>query len=502
MKTWNALFVCLFWCAGSARAADLAAPKVMETPMGADVEKAEAKTEPAKEAPKADKPENRKKEEAKAAEEEGKAAPAAAIPEIVEKPKAKVLTAAESLAAEWKFLGDEAQSADGEIQDGAVEHLKVFVDKRLEAPMRPDALYLLAGLRQKRGDVKGGLVDLLRLVYEYPESKHAMKAKSDFLDGAGRKFSRRLKAAEEELVKTPKSEDKAERLALLCEKLGGSMEDSLYEASVEEIHRFETRFADYAGADKVEFSLAGLHAAGGRSVMALVAYQKLLAVRPDSALRPKAQFAVGAVYADSLKDYKKAIEAFSEVVEKYPGSPEVLASLQRSSQLYSDRLKQYQLAVEVDEKIVKLFPKTDGALAALKDAAKLQRERLKAPGDAIKTDQRLAAMFPTAGVDALREAAAIARKDLKDYKQEVEIRRAIAKSYASAKEAPEELYAAAEVCEDDLKDNEQALSLYKELGTSFPGTKQAKKAAERLAKLDKAAAPVPAPVPAPAPEKP
>ena len=114
---------------------------------------------------------------------------------------------------------------------------------------------------------------------------------------------------------------------------------------------------------------------------------------------------------------------------------------------------------------------------------------MKAPADAIKTDQRLAEMFPNAAVDALREAATIARKDLKDYKQEVEIRHGIAKNFATTKEAPEELFAAAEVAEDDLKDDAQALLLYKEISASFPGSKQAKKAESRVAKLDKGAPP-------------
>ncbi len=459
--------------------------------------KEEPKAEAAKEEPKpqekkAEAPKEEKKKEAPKPAEKKKET-AVEAPKAEEKPAPSPLSPEERLQAEWKYLSARAQSADGEIQDGVIEHLKVFIEKYRDASMRPDALYLLAGLRQKRGDVKGGLVDLLRLAYEYPESKYAMKARSDFLDGAGKKFSRKFKPAEEALAKAPKSDDKTERLASLAENLGAGMEDNMYDASVDMIHHFEARFPDYAGADKMQWSLGQLHEKANQPASALVAYEELLAVHPESALRPKTQFAVGALYADNIKDYKKAVEAFADVVEKYPSSPEVLPSLQRSAGLYSDKLRQYQLAVEIDEKIVKLFPKTDGALSALRDEASLQRERLKAPQDAIKTDQRLAEMFPTAGVAALQDAATIARKDLKDFKQEVEIRHSIAKNYASAKEAPEELWNAATTAEEDLKDDQQAIALYKELAANFPGAKQAKKASSRLEKLDTTASPNPAP---------
>jgi len=326
-------------------------------------------------------------------------------------------------------------------------------------------------------------VDFLRIVYEYPDSKLALKAKSAFLEGAAKKLPGRLKAAESDLVKTPQSQDKTERLALLIEKLASSMEDSLYDTSVEEVRRFQVRFPDYPASDKIQWSLGQLHEKAGKSGAALLAYRKLMSVYPDSGLLADAQFSIGTLYADSLKDYKQAIDAFLEVVDKYPDSAKVQAALQRAAQLYSDRLKQYELAVELDQKIVKLFPKTDAALKAFKDAAMLQRERLKQPAEAIKTDQDLAAMFAPSAVEALLDAATIARKDLTDYKQEVEIRHGIAKNYPASKDAAEQLFEAAYVAETDLKDTEQATTLYKELQTNFPISKQAKKAGDRLAKL-------------------
>ncbi len=486
MKSWNALLLCAA-LAAPALAEDPAAPAFPD--VDAPAEAAAPKASPAAEtaavpapAPAAAVAEPAAPVEAPAAEAAKKDEPkAAGAPKP--KPRPKPLSPEERLQAEWQFLSTAAQDPNGDISEAAVDDLRAFTERYPDAEMRPDALFLAASLRQKRGDVKGGLVDFLRIVYEYPDSKLALKAKSAFLEGAARKLPGRLKVAESDLVKTPQSDDKTERMALLIEKLATAMEDSLYDTTVEEVRRFQIRFPDYPASDKIQWSLGQLHEKAGKSGAALLAYRELMSVYPDSALLPDAQFTIGSLYADSLRDYKQAIDAFLEVVDKYPDSPKVQQALQRAAQLYSDRLKQYELAVELDQKIVKLFPKTDAALKAYKDAATLQRERLRQPGDAIKTDQGEADMFPSAAVEALLDAATIARKDLTDYKQEIEIRHGIAKNYASVKEAPEQLFEAGYVAENDLKDPVQAAALYKELQTIFPSSKQAKKAGDRQTKL-------------------
>ncbi|MBI5629779.1 MAG: tetratricopeptide repeat protein [Elusimicrobia bacterium] len=388
--------------------------------------------------------------------------------------------------AEWKFLRETADEERVEVIDAAIEDLDVFVEQHPDSPNRADALFILASLRQKKGDYKPAMVDLLKLLHEYPGSKMSLQAKSAFLDLAEKRLNRKLKPAAGELVRTPEAESAAERLALLLEKLSTSMEDSLYEPTALEIRRFQMRFQDYPGLDKLQWSLAQLQERSAKYAAALLSYRKLLSVYQDSPYRSKAQFAMGSLYAERLRDYKKAIEAYQELVDKYPGSGDVLPALEQTAQLFSEKLRQYELAVEVEQRIVKLFPKTPGALKAFQDMARLQRDRLGRPLEAIETYKRVAEQFRAhEGVQALQSAAAIARKDLKDYNMEIELRRKIAEDFAADREASQELYSVAEIYEGDLNDVDKAIEVYREVSSKFPGTKASGKAESRAAKLEK-----------------
>jgi len=51
---------------------------------------------------------------------------------------------------------------------------------------------------------------------------------------------------------------------------------------------------------------------------AIKTYEEILKVYPDSPLAYKAQFLIGFVYSENLKDHEKAKENYKKVIEKYP----------------------------------------------------------------------------------------------------------------------------------------------------------------------------------------
>ncbi len=390
-----------------------------------------------------------------------------------------------ALEAEWVLLKASAEDSGSGVAEAAIEELEAFVDRNQESPLKPEALQLLASLRQKKGEYPAALVDFLRLLYEHPEAKLTLQAKSGFLELAERRLPRKLRPLAGELAQVPAGGSAAARLAQLAERLSGLPDDYLYEPALAEFRRLLRRFPDYPESDRVQWGLGQLHERADKPARALLAYRRLLAVFPESPLIPKARFALGQVYAEGLREPKRAIEAFQELFERHPGAPEVLASLERTAQLLSEKLKQHGLAVEVLDRIVKLFPKSEGALKAFNSMARLQRDKLGQSAEAVKTYLRLAEQFGPAGLEALQSAASVARRDLKDYAQEAALRRRIAADFPSAKEAASELLAAGEIYEGDLKDPAKALEVYKELSGKFPGTREARKASERAARLEK-----------------
>jgi outer membrane protein assembly factor BamD (BamD/ComL family) len=51
---------------------------------------------------------------------------------------------------------------------------------------------------------------------------------------------------------------------------------------------------------------------------AIKTYEEILKVYPDSPLAYKAQFLIGFVYSENLKDIEQAKESYRRVIEKYP----------------------------------------------------------------------------------------------------------------------------------------------------------------------------------------
>jgi len=397
---------------------------------------------------------------------------------------AVVATPIDRRVAAWAFVKTIASNPAPAFLDAAADETALFLARWPDAPENAAALFTLAGLRQKQGDDKAAMMAYLRLIYAYPESEQALQAKSAYLGLVEKRSSRRIRPALNELVSVPQSDSSVERLASLARRLSGDPGELMYEPATEFIRGFITRFAEYAALDQIVWSLAVLHERGGKPAAALIVYRELLATFPNSRLKASAQMAIGDLYAGDLRDIKAAIDAYQELINRYPRSESVLPALQKTAVLFDEKLQQYALAVEMYEKIISLFPKTDGALNAFKQEARLERDRLDKPADAVKTYQRLADQFgyPT-GADALREAANVARKWLKDYALEATLHTQIATVYPDSKEAPQELYTAAQVYESDAKDTNKAIATYTEVAAKFPNSRYARKGAERAAKL-------------------
>lgn len=466
--------------AAAPAAAAPAAPatEVSDTPAAPAAE--EAKKEAPKEEPKKEEPKPEPKADPKP---EPKAEPKKDGEGAVSPSPAKAARVA-GPEEEYAFAKAAAEDADADIAEAAMADLELFARRYPESPLAPEALLQLAGLRQKKGDWQPAMTTLLRLLYEYPSTKVGLRAKSDFLTLVDKKASRKQRQLLADLVKVPETGEKADRLFYVWNKLVDDAPDALYEPVAAEIRDFMVRFPGHKSSDRLQAQLARLHSVNGKPEAALLACRKLLALYPDSGLRSKAQLFVGDIYAESLRDPKKAIDAYQELALQYPGAPELLPSLQKSASLFEDKLKQYDLAVEMHEKVVAGFPKTAASLAALKSIAKLQRDRLAKPADAVKTLTKLSSMHGGQdGVDALLQAADWSRRDLKDMQRQAELLRKVADDYAAAKEAPQALFDSAAVYEADLKDNAKALEIYKEVESKFPSNRVAKKAADKAAKL-------------------
>jgi TolA-binding protein len=121
----------------------------------------------------------------------------------------------------------------------------------------------------------------------------------------------------------------------------------------------------------LQLVLGNLHLKKEEYLRARLAYEKLIAMYPDSRLLVKAKRSLADVLADNLKDYYGAISVYQEVAANYPGTEEAWAAYGQLARL-SERQKKYGLAVEVYEKIIALYPETPAAYDAFQSEARIR----------------------------------------------------------------------------------------------------------------------------------
>jgi outer membrane protein assembly factor BamD (BamD/ComL family) len=74
----------------------------------------------------------------------------------------------------------------------------------------------------------------------------------------------------------------------------------------------------YPDGEKLLYSEAQSFSEEGNFASAIKIYEEILKLYPESRYSCKAQFLIGFVYSENLKNYGKAKEIFAEVIEKYP----------------------------------------------------------------------------------------------------------------------------------------------------------------------------------------
>jgi outer membrane protein assembly factor BamD (BamD/ComL family) len=391
---------------------------------------------------------------------------------------------AEALKA-WQFLKENGKDSREEMTATTLFQLVEFRRLNPDWDFSDQALLLTSELRRRMEDYKGAVVDLLSLIYEYPDSSLVFRAKSTMEEIIQKKLGKKLKPVLVEVAKGSKAKEKSERLAQLLKKLVAGTGDELYEPLVAQFDEFFWRFPSYTGLDELNVTCGDLQRNKEKYLTAQTYYRKVLALYPESRFRPRAQRSIADVYVSDLKDVHAADNAYQEVINQYPDSEEAAYAYEQMAKI-EEQLKHYDLSVELNEKIVQRYPNKNIALRAFNNEARILLDSLEKPNEAIRVYRRLADMFKGSdnAAEALKSAAVLARKN-KNYDLEIEMYERFANECSSNKEAPELSYQAGQVAEDDLARPDRAVELYGKVVENFPGDSYAKKAKKRIEKLTK-----------------
>ncbi|MBI4802058.1 MAG: tetratricopeptide repeat protein [Elusimicrobia bacterium] len=404
--------------------------------------------------------------------------PAAAV----EAPRPAAAVPVNVMWAEWEYLKKHGEDKDEDVGASVLEQLTGWQRLYADTEYGGDAQLLKADLHLKLGNYKAAIVDLLKHLYEYPESELNPAVRKLLTGTIDKKAGKKVKAALIEIAKPPGPADKAERLALLIKNLADQAGEELYEPLTGEFQEFFYRFPLYAKRDELQLALGNLYLAKEEYIPARLAYEKLIQVYPASRSLLAAKKSLADVLADKLKDYNAALNVYQDIAADFPGTPQAWLAYGQTARL-SERQKRYDLAVETYEKIVALYQEGNAAYDALKSEAKVLRENLSKPKESIDVLNRLADKYKgEKAIAALNLAAETARRDLKDTETEIKMYDRITAEYPDDPQTPKAVFAAAQAYEKN-QNLDKAREYCTKILEKYPDDPMAKKAQKSLNSL-------------------
>ena len=372
-------------------------------------------------------------------------------------------------------------SFSSELNDTLLQDINLFLKQYNHLPISSDALFLKGRILLNQGEEEKAAVAWLQVLYEYPHSEMAISAKQRLLILIEKDWDDYTKAITT-IINHKAQDEKASSLLSLIKQLYKIDDKDLDKALADLQIQFISRFPNYPYVDEVQILYAH-NIATTSAKSGVFAFEKLLTLYPNSAYRAEALLATADLLQKPLKQYDEAVANYKKLIREYPRHTLVKRAYKNLALIQEKHQKDYAGAVQSLNKIVQLFPKDEMSLWALQTAADLQAGKLKDPLAAVQNLRKLAKMFPNhekEAIEALKDAAKIARKKLKDNELYTQVLQQVVKDFSKTEAAPRALFDLADFTEKKMNNPKGAQDYYLQLIRQYPTHKLAEKARERL----------------------
>ncbi len=397
-------------------------------------------------------------------------------------PAVQTVALGNSLPLNIKFMKAYAEKADKETAAAIVSDCSSAM-RLCSGNDCPEILFVKARMQARSGDDRGAIVSLMRGVYEYPDASVTLEAKGE-LRARIDKMSRKFRPVLDGISGAVSGKDAEGRLVVFLSTMTKMAGDEFFSPLRDEYMDWLARFPSSPNADEVQLRLGDLYSFHEDFQAAVMAYEKVGEVYPASQLRPLSMLRKADVLAVNIRDAKKAVAAYQDLVKAYDSAPEADKAYERLA-LLAEEEKMYQLAVDVYSKLAVRRAGTPQSCSYLSEKARLLRERVKEPGQAIAVlDEIASACKGDKAIAAYQLASRIAAKDMKDSAKQTAYLKKIADEYATSPAAPQALYEAGRVCEDN-KDLDGALEFYRKVVGAYGGDSNAVASQKRIDAINK-----------------
>lgn len=389
---------------------------------------------------------------------------------------------------ELAFYQKQAQNSTKPTQKVLVTNLQNWLEVNSSLPQASKALVLKANLERNLKDYPESLVSLLKYKYEFGLTERT-NIQSVLKDDA-KNFARSEQEAYKHLIsaKVPQAE-LPERLDTFLTLATKANIKGTYEPLTREYNTFFKRFKDYEDLDCMELMLGDLHRSNKNPYGALMQYEKVWEVYPETKYKAASLRMQGDVYASDLKDYEKARNIYTQVLNDFPTTVE-RPTVYYHLALMEETQKDYQEALDHLGFAAKLYQE-QGDSNSLYDVllfkAEIQEKRLKDYEGAAKTLNQMATLFKNKE-ERFREAqfrlANLYHSKLKNSSLERKAYEDFLKTYPNSKKADEALFEAANLAKE-AGEYDLAANYLEKLIVNNPDSDYAGKAQRQLNSLNK-----------------
>jgi len=215
---------------------------------------------------------------------------------------------------------------------------------------------------------------------------------------------------------------------------------------------------------------------------AIETWERFIQLYPDDDRCPTARLNIADTYANSLSEYERAIAEYRRYLQDYPEKDNCPSVHVKLAQVYHQALKDLKGALKEYEAILQLYPDWDGLAGVLKaigDILLQMGEKEKAEEKYAELVKRFPRSLEAIYVDKdperrkYRQAAAKAyseayKLEQKNVNEAIERYKAIAVEFKDSYYAPISLLRAAYICQYVLKDIKTAIALREKFLQLFP----------------------------------
>ena len=389
---------------------------------------------------------------------------------------------------ELAFYQKQAQDASKQTQQELVNNLHSWLEANAALPQASKALILKANLEKNLKDYPDFLITLLRYKYEFsPVEKTNVQS---VLKDSVKDFPKNEQETYNELInrRVPQADLPSRLDTFLALATKANLKDT-YQPLLKEYNTFFKRFKDYEELDRLELMLGDLHRNNKNPYGALMQYQKVWEVYPDTKYKAASLRMQGDVYASNLKDYEKAKSIYEQVLNYFPTSMERptayyhLAVMEESQKEYNEAISHLGFAA----KLYKEQGDTDALYDVLLFKAEIQEKKLKDYEGAAQTLKEIAALFKNNEQKYIQTQLRLAdlyTSKLKDSTAQRKAYEDIIRAYPNSKQADRAVFEVATLAKE-AGEYQMAAAYLERLIVNNPSSEYAGKAQRQLNSINK-----------------